>query len=206
MSAKLSIKESFVLYGLLLATALSFFILGVFVGKNYTRPAPALSQAATEQQSDKEVKPELDFYKQLVKQKKPETSEDKKAESGMKEPAQQQSAKTNPPKDSSAPPVAVVTSKPAVPGQTSADSSSPSVEGAGAYTIQVCAVKGREDAQQIMLRLESKGYTGKLVAPGPGDEYFRIWVGRFSKPEQAKDLEGRLKEDGFPTYLRKLSN
>ncbi len=73
------------------------------------------------------------------------------------------------------------------------------------YTIQVAAHSKREEAEQTLLRLEDKQFIGRIRPPqGPGDTYYRVWVGDFGSREEARTMEDQLKAAGFLTYLRKI--
>ena len=74
-----------------------------------------------------------------------------------------------------------------------------------AYTVQVGALTAEGDARQILLRLTAKGYPARMSAPSAEDRYYRVWVGRFEMTEQALDMERKLREDGFLTYLKKIN-
>jgi cell division protein FtsN len=74
------------------------------------------------------------------------------------------------------------------------------------YTIQVAAHSSRQEAEQTLLRLEAKGFTGRIQAPkaGTGDRFYRVWVGEFETLEQARVQEAEVKAAGFLTYVRKI--
>ena len=74
-----------------------------------------------------------------------------------------------------------------------------------AYTVQVGALTAEGDARRILLRLTARGYPARMSAPSAEDRYYRVWVGRFETTEQARELERRLREDGFLTYLKKIN-
>ncbi len=74
-----------------------------------------------------------------------------------------------------------------------------------AYTVQVGALRAEGDARRILLRLTAKGYPARMSAPSAEDRYYRVWVGRFETTEQARELERRLREDGFLTYLKQIN-
>lgn len=74
-----------------------------------------------------------------------------------------------------------------------------------AYTVQVAALTAEKDAQKISLRLKAKGYPAKMIIPSSGDRYYRVWVGRFEINTRALEMEKKLREDGFLTFLKKIN-
>ena len=88
-------------------------------------------------------------------------------------------------------------------GTTPSSSAAPSPN--PRYTIQVAAHTNEEDARQTLLRLEAKGFAARIQPPTPalGDRFYRVWVGEFDTPEQARAEEARVKAAGFLTYVRK---
>ena len=72
-------------------------------------------------------------------------------------------------------------------------------------TIQVAAHSSREEAEQLITRLNAKGFDGRIREPdiASGDKYFRVWVGNFSSSTDAESHAALLKEEGFHTYIRK---
>ena len=74
-----------------------------------------------------------------------------------------------------------------------------------AYTVQVAALTAEKDAQEILLRLRAKGYPAKMIIPSSGDQYYRVWVGRFEVTARALEMEKKLREDGFLTFLKKIN-
>lgn len=72
------------------------------------------------------------------------------------------------------------------------------------FTIQVIATISEPEARQTLLRLEAKGFSSRLVEPAPGkDRYYRVEVGEFAVMVEAQEMEARLKESGFPTFIKK---
>ena len=74
-----------------------------------------------------------------------------------------------------------------------------------AYTVQVAALTAEKDAQKILLRLRAKGYPAKMIIPSSGDQYYRVLVGRFEMTTRALEMEKKLREDGFLTFLKKIN-
>jgi cell division septation protein DedD len=65
---------------------------------------------------------------------------------------------------------------------------------AEAYTVQVAAVKRRDEADAIVKRLKAKGYDAYVFVPEGGDSLgvFRVRVGSFTDKRQADLLAERL--------------
>lgn len=78
---------------------------------------------------------------------------------------------------------------PAEPVATPAASTSP-----GDYTVQITAVKSREEADAVVRHLKAKGYDAFVVVPEAGDRLgvFRVRVGSFKDKRQADILAQRL--------------
>lgn len=173
MKPKLSSRQSFTLYGIVLGFLLFFYVLGLLIGKNYF----GVKEAAVERfpistTPVPDVKSQLDFYQQVVV----------------------------PPPSAARKPSTAQPETPA-PGKKT----TPEPAGAFEYTIQVGALSTEEDAQQILIRLEAKGYSGRVQLPqGEADRYYRVLVGEFDTAERARRMQARLKEDRFPTFIKKL--
>ena len=92
------------------------------------------------------------------------------------------------------------TAPPEVPGEPLAPAaSSPAATSAAAaaaapYTVQVAAVKRRDEADAIVKRLKSKGYDAYVFVPEGGDSLgvFRVRMGSFKDRRQAEMLAERL--------------
>jgi cell division septation protein DedD len=69
---------------------------------------------------------------------------------------------------------------------------------AGDYTIQVTAVKKREEADRIVKELKAKGYDAYVFLPDGGDQsgLFRVRVGSFKDKQKADVLAQRLTREG----------
>lgn len=73
------------------------------------------------------------------------------------------------------------------------------------YAIQVIATISEQEARQTLLRLEAKQFSSRLVEPAAGkDRYYRVLVGEFAVMVEAQEMEARLRESGFPTFIRKV--
>jgi cell division septation protein DedD len=114
-------------------------------------------------------------------------------------------AKNPPPATASGrntPPVAPVAkdSKPAA--AASAATSFPEPPGSG-FSIQVAALRERSEADAIVSRLTSKGYSAYVVAPAKGaPSVFRVRVGKFKERRDADATAARLqKEEQFKPWV-----
>jgi DedD protein len=125
--------------------------------------------------------------------------------------------KSNPLTNLGAPtrPTARPESKPEVTPQASRPSSAPVAAAAppatsvatvappsGEYTVQVAAVKTREEADSIVKRLKAKGYDGYVPVPArnrPG--VFRVRVGAFKEKRDADALAQRLVHEGYEPWV-----
>ena len=72
------------------------------------------------------------------------------------------------------------------------------------YTIQVAALKSVAEARSEVKRLLSKGYDARVAGPGLKGGYFKVWVGEYRSEEETKEMEAKLEEAGFSTYVRKI--
>jgi len=92
---------------------------------------------------------------------------------------------------------------PEVPGEPLAPAAGPAgprpatsaaAPAAAPYTVQVAAVKRRDEADAIVKRLKSKGYEAYVFVPEGGDSLgvFRVRIGAFKDRRQADLLAERL--------------
>lgn len=184
MIHKLVWKKSFALYGVFLGLIFVVFVVGMLVGKEYFRGSMPVTRGISFLPSTVEnVKTDLEFYQSLMQpsdsDNEQEIGADKEAVSFDEVPAIQVNPK----------------------GQEKEKEQLRKL-----YTVQVGALTVEEDAREILNRLEGKGYPGMLRAPSGEDRYYRIWVGQFQGVKEARNLEKRLREDGFLTYLKKVTN
>ena len=100
---------------------------------------------------------------------------------------------------------AAATPKPAAaapkPAAT-APATSAAPEGSG-FSIQVAALREREEADAIVKRLASKGYAAYVVSPAKGaPAMFRVRVGKFKERREADTVAARLqKEEQFKPWI-----
>ncbi|MFQ5740610.1 MAG: SPOR domain-containing protein [Acidobacteriota bacterium] len=189
MAARLDPKETAWLYGVIFTCSLLFFLIGVYVGKSYfSPPGQPLATFPHDDGPVVDVKPQLDFYQELA------------------QPAQTAEEGQDSPPDPSRGAVSGQADQPRVeppePPQPAPASGTP---GTAYYTVQVAALNSAEEAGEFRLRVEAKGYSVKVAEPEPGQKkFFRLWVGELETRSDARQLAGRLKRDGFLTYIKKV--
>ncbi|MDD2316858.1 MAG: SPOR domain-containing protein [Desulfobacterales bacterium] len=155
-------------------------------------------------------RPELKFY-EILKDPKPDAVQIQVEANNLKpEPPEiAKVPKPPPPEIAKAPkPPPAAVAKPAletvrqVPAQQT-----PSVSASGmSYTIQVASLRTFEDADQMVKRLQKKGYPSFQTAidiAGKG-RWYRVRVGSFKDRTEAQKTMERLKNDKFQTMLVKL--
>ena len=103
-------------------------------------------------------------------------------------------------------PVAVAQPAPEVVTTTSSTSARVVPEGSAVdgFTVQVAALRGREDAQAIRDQLTGKGYPAYVLEPAPGAPaaVFRVRVGRYEDRAEAEIVRGRLEtEEQFKPWI-----
>ncbi|MDA2937223.1 SPOR domain-containing protein [Acidobacteria bacterium AH-259-A15] len=178
MKAKLSPKESFVLYGVVLGFVFLFYLLGLFIGKShFVEAKPNGENLSVSREPVRDLQPQLDFYQRLM------------VPSG--------SEKETPVEESSGS-LAQMENK----GSGLDEESRKAF--LGIYTVQVGAFTAEADARQIFIRLEAKGYSGSVRPPWGEDRYYRVGVGEFKTEEEAGRMEALLRKDRFLTYIRKI--
>ena len=85
-------------------------------------------------------------------------------------------------------------------------SDAPSSPGEVRFTIQVAAHSSEKEAQATLLRLKAQEFEGRIRPPVPGEAggFYRVWVGEYPSAEAAREMERRLQDAGFPTYVRRI--
>jgi len=68
----------------------------------------------------------------------------------------------------------------------------------GQYSVQVGFFQNIENANNLKIKLLSKGFSAYLESSGAG---FRVKVGKFNSQQEALDLEKKLSHEGFPTKI-----
>jgi cell division septation protein DedD len=76
---------------------------------------------------------------------------------------------------------------------------------AGAYFVQVTALRDGKDADTLVKDLIAKGYPAFKVGPEPGEPVplFRVRVGTYAERALADAVLSRLEKDGFKPLVRR---
>ncbi len=70
------------------------------------------------------------------------------------------------------------------------------------FSVQVGAFTSLGNARRLKAELARRGYRAQVTqAATQGRTFHRVRVGRFENRAQARDMEGRLKREGFPTRI-----
>ena len=177
MRTKLSPGESLILYAFIVGFVFLFYLLGLFLGKEYFTGVESSTEIVVSSDTPlPDLRPQLDFYEQLIAPS--ESPQEPSASSGQDRQAEH--------------------------GEPYAQLQEPPHRRV-IHTVQVAALSKEEDVGQILIRLEAKNYSGRVQPPGGGkDHYYRVLVGEFATLEETKQMEARLREDGFPTFIKKI--
>lgn len=73
----------------------------------------------------------------------------------------------------------------------------------GPFTVQVSAVRRKDEAQAIVDRLKKKGFPAFVFSPPPGDPRggFRVRVGSFGSRQEAAPTAARLQKEGYQPWI-----
>ncbi len=185
MTNRLSRGEAAVFLGLLFCGCLAFFLLGVYAGmRSVAEPRTAVETAQTTK-SAAAVPQDLGFYRDMLSG--PDKGGQGAADSSSVEPP----VATKPEPDPADPPVSAEPAPEAAPHTF--------------WTVQVGALDSADEARQVIIRLEARGYSARLVEPRAGvKDFYRVWVGEFEDSAAAHAFEERLKADGFHTYSKRV--
>ena len=178
---KIDWREIVHLYGLTLLTVTGFFFLGLYVGRSFpveAEPAPS-SAPADVGSSGSDSTPRLEFY------------------GGLNDPA------TRGADTAGAESFPLPMQETAGPGARGRAQGPPS--GALRFTVQIAAMEREAEARKKLRQVRSRGYLAEIRRLGPNDRFFRVWVGDFPTRQQADHLAGQLYEDGFPTFVRSIT-
>ncbi len=178
---RLSPQRTFTLYLLVVSFVFVSFILGLLIGTGSIQRGQ-LIPAESSYKPAEDLETQLNFYDELSKP----VREEEYREPALPSPEVPKSR-----------PEAQVVEGPESPAERSSEKT---------HTIQVAALSNREEAEQLLIRLNAKGFEGQVREPesGTGDVYFRVWVGEFTSPEEAESYAAQLKEEGFHTYIRRI--
>jgi cell division septation protein DedD len=76
--------------------------------------------------------------------------------------------------------------------------------GAG-FTVQITALRTKQDAEGVVGLLKGRGYPVFLVAPGQAyanDNLYRVQVGPFASRDDAEKARTKLTREGFKPFIR----
>ncbi|MFZ0430059.1 MAG: SPOR domain-containing protein [Acidobacteriota bacterium] len=193
-------REALLLYLVLLVCVAVLFLVGLELGRDRmtaASAAPARGTVAPPEPASNSADSPVELYENLTAPSPSPVEPTPSRTASADVPSDEPAAEAEPTKPS--PPV----SKPAVPaGSSAAEQNKTPAQ----YTIQVAAHSSRQEAEQTLLRLGAKGFTGRIQEPkaGTGDRFYRVWVGAFDTLEQARAQEAEVKAAGFLTYVRKI--
>ncbi len=71
-------------------------------------------------------------------------------------------------------------------------------DGQNLYVVQVGAFSEKENAQGMVEKLKSEGFTAYITSKNP----YRVQAGAFRTEKAANELGTKLKQNGFPVYIR----
>lgn len=206
-------RKLILVFGVLMALCIVFFVLGFVEGKRQgakleadkiTRArlnTPAVSEpdarsagenSAAKPIEERPVRDQLDWYKNVNQKTTPVT----------KLPVPD-SPVTSPPSAAKAP-------SPPEKGKFSGTSKAanlksppqPRVSSRTTYSLQIGAFRQRQEAATAVSALGAKGYTCIITPPSPGDLYYRLKVGHFDSRADAIAMQLKLKKDGFATLIK----
>lgn len=176
MKPKLSSNESFALYGVVLSFILLFYLLGLFIGRNhFVEAKPSEEVFSLSDEPVEDPKSGLGFYDRVMIS--PDTEQNAPIDASPSRQDKEQADGTN-----------VMVEK----------------QFSEVYTVQVGAFTSLKEANQILVRLEAKGYSGVLSPPAGQDPYYRVGVGEYGTDRGARATEILLRKDGFLTYIKKI--
>jgi cell division protein FtsN len=204
-------RKLILLFGLLMALCIVFFVLGFVEGKRQgakleadkatraqlntpaaSEPSPAGENPAAKPMGERPVREQLEWYKNVNQKTQPVTrlpepdTTSTSAPSGVKVPSPPEkdklSSKSKAPNLKSTPP--------------------PLVSSRTTYSLQIGAFRQRQEATTAVSALGAKGYTCIITPPTSGDPYYRLKVGHFDSRAEAVAMQLKLKKDGFATLIK----
>jgi DedD protein len=155
------------------------------VGSKHGTNTPATNGSATNAPAPEESNPNSDweFYSS---DKQKETGDHLKPVSPL---GVSSSAKTAPPNNGNAKPVAAVLETPKPPQP-------------GGYTLQVMAVRRESDALDLAKRLQKNKFPAFVLTP-QGSKYYRVQVGPYSDKKSAEAAKKGLEGAGFRAIVKR---
>ncbi len=189
-----------------------FFSLGFLVGFNerFSRSAPPTERVTAPAAIPPTVNPPAESVKVTPQESAagrtpgkpaPDTSAAQPAGPGRKAaPPQAKTAAATPsaPQHAAAAPAKPETS------QQPASAAAPGEVGQG-ITLQVAALRSKQDAEALVNILKGRGYPVFLVTPEyahANDNLFRVQVGPFKTRDDAEKVRSKLSQEGFKPFIR----
>ncbi len=74
------------------------------------------------------------------------------------------------------------------------------------FTVQVDALRARQDAEALVRILKTRHYPVFLVTPeysNSTDNLYRVQVGPFISREDAENVRARLVQEGFKPFIKR---
>jgi cell division septation protein DedD len=181
--------------------AVVIFLLGVFVGRGVTARVGNEAPVAAAQEGAPPT-PDIPPIAASTGSGAPATaSEDLSYPNRLAGDAPKETLRREPP-PASEPPAPASTPAP-VQAPTATKASVPAEPGGDGFAIQLAALGKREEAETIVKRLTSKGYSAYLMAPAAGaPSVYRVRVGKFKDRREAESVSARLqKEEQFKPWI-----
>ena len=89
----------------------------------------------------------------------------------------------------------------AKPGKPAAAATTPSVQIAGEFMVQVAASSHEEDAETVVSALKRRGYN-VAIHTEPQDKYFHVQIGPFANKADAIAMSKKVAADGFNSIVK----
>jgi cell division protein FtsN len=206
-------RKLILVFGVLIALCIVFFVLGFVEGKRQgakleadkiTRArldTPAFSEpeanAGGENSSakpmvERPVRDELNWYKNLNQKAQPVTT--------LPAPDSPVTSAPSKAKGPSSPEKDKFSGRSKAPNLKSPPQ--PLVSRRATYSLQIGAFRQRKEAATAVSALGAKGYTCIITPPTAGDSYYRLKVGQFDSRADAIAMQLKLKKDGFVTLIK----
>jgi len=124
-----------------------------------------------------------------VAKAEPPKSEPARSDASKSQATKAAPARTEPPKSTPA---------------AKSESSAPSVDATGEFSLQMGAFNTEAAATSMIANLKRRGYSASLVTlPEKTDVRFRVYVGPYRTRVDAQRAQGRLEKEGFKSLIRR---
>lgn len=70
------------------------------------------------------------------------------------------------------------------------------------FTIQVGVFKIKQNAKNLAVELQDKGFSARVAKLGDG--FARVWIGRFNTRWEAVQFSRTLKKKGYPVWIKEI--